>query len=129
MTQCQVRWERCPQPGGAGLGKHLIAEFWACDPRALNDPTYLHQTLQQAAQKSRLHVIRILMHAFSPHGVTGVALLSESHLSIHTWPEYGYAAVDVFTCGGEPERALAWMKARLHARRVEVRALDRGCPG
>ncbi|GIX31034.1 MAG: S-adenosylmethionine decarboxylase proenzyme [Porticoccaceae bacterium] len=112
--------------GRAALGKHLVAELWVRDPRTLDDAAGLEQALLAAAERGRFTVLDRKIHAFSPHGVTGILLLSESHLAIHTWPEYGYAAVDVFSCSGAPWEALEELKERLDVEHIEVRELDRG---
>ncbi|MDQ7030473.1 MAG: adenosylmethionine decarboxylase [Ardenticatenia bacterium] len=111
------------------LGKHLIVELWTHNAQVLDDPVFLRDTLMAAARRGNLNVINIAMHEFAPHGVTGVVLLAESHLSIHTWPEYGYAAIDVFTCGGNPWAVIETLKERLDVQRIEVRELDRGILG
>ncbi|HEY64116.1 MAG TPA: adenosylmethionine decarboxylase [Caldilineae bacterium] len=111
------------------LGKHLIVELWTRDPHVLDDPTHLRESLLAAARRGGFTVVDVHFHEFSPHGVTGVVLLAESHMSIHTWPEYGYAAVDVFACSGDPWAAMAELKERLHAEHVEIRELDRGVLG
>ena len=111
------------------LGKHLIAELWVKNPRLLDDPDVVRDGLIAACRQGKFSIITIDVHEFSPHGVTGVALLAESHMSIHTWPEYGYAAVDIFTCGGEPWEALEEMGRRLDVEHMDVRELDRGLMG
>ncbi len=111
------------------LGKHLIVEAWTHDPQVLDDPAYVQESLLAAARRGNFSVVGVDVHEFSPHGVTGVVLLAESHMSIHTWPEYCYAALDIFTCGGDPWAALEELKERLHAERVDVRELDRGSLG
>ncbi|MFQ5789455.1 MAG: adenosylmethionine decarboxylase [Acidobacteriota bacterium] len=111
------------------LGKHLIAELWVRDPRVLNDSAYLRDCLIAASDKGGFSVLHVSMHAFTPHGVSGVVLLSESHMSIHTWPEYDYAAVDIFTCGGAPREALKELERRLDVEHMDVRELDRGIVG
>jgi len=88
------------------LGKHLIVELWSRSPELLNDVEHIRESMLAAAE--------------------GVMLLAESHLSIHTWPEYGYAAVDVFTCGGLPYKALEILSERLDAERTQIVELDRG---
>lgn len=108
------------------LGRHLIAEVWSGDPNLLNDPAYLRNSVMEAARAGDLTVLDVLVHEFSPHGVTLVALLAESHLSIHTWPEHGYAAVDVFSCDGDPEKALDVLVRRLGAAHVETYEVERG---
>ena len=111
------------------LGKHIIAELWVRDPRQLNQPDTIRNALIAAAKHGEFTVLNISTHAFSPYGVTAVVLLSESHMSIHTWPEHGYAAVDIFTCGGSPHRALTELQRRLDVERMDVRELDRGIVG
>jgi S-adenosylmethionine decarboxylase len=113
----------------ACLGKHLIAELWVADPEPLDDPERIREALIAASECGNLSVVEVSTHRFSPHGVTAVVLLAESHMSIHTWPEYGYAAVDIFTCAGQPRKALQEIERRLHVERMEVRELDRGLVG
>jgi len=83
------------------LGTHLLIEFYDCDKKALNDERFIEKLFIKAAQEAKATVVEQVFHKFSPHGVSGVVVISESHLAVHTWPEYGYAAVDVFTCGTE----------------------------
>ena len=108
------------------LGKHLIVEMWGQAPHLLNAPDHVRESLLAAARRGNLTVISVGVHAFSPRGVTGVLLLTGSHMSIHTWPEYCYAALDVFTCTGDPWAALDELKERLRIERVDVQELDRG---
>lgn len=81
------------------LGRHILVEFSGCNSEALNDVTFIEKSMVQAAQIAGATVINSSFHHFSPWGVSGVVVIQESHLAIHTWPEYGYAAVDLFTCG------------------------------
>lgn len=81
------------------LGRHLIVEVFEADPHLLDDAHALEQLLLQAARAANATVIQSVFHRFSPYGVSGVVVIAESHLTIHTWPEYGYAAIDIFTCG------------------------------
>ena len=111
------------------LGKHLIAELWVRDPLSLNDPELIRDSLIAACKRGKFSVLNLSTHSFSPHGVTAVVLLSESHMSIHTWPEFAYAAVDIFTCGGNARKALEELERRLDVERMEVRELDRGLVG
>jgi S-adenosylmethionine decarboxylase len=89
------------------VGKHCILELYACDASKLNDESFIRTTIATAAREAGATVLQLISHRFQPQGVTGLVLLAESHLSIHTWPESGYAAVDVFTCGDHtmPDRA------------------------
>ena len=81
------------------LGNHILVEFMNCDPHIMNDVVAIERDMVGAAQKAGATVINSTFHHFSPYGVSGVVVIQESHLAIHTWPEYGYAAVDLFTCG------------------------------
>ena len=81
------------------LGRHILAEIHGCDANVLNDSTGVEQIMVEAALKAGAEIREVAFHKFSPQGVSGVVVISESHLAVHTWPEHGYAAVDVFTCG------------------------------
>ncbi|MEO0474252.1 MAG: adenosylmethionine decarboxylase [Bacteroidota bacterium] len=81
------------------LGRHILAEFHGCREEILNDVERIEKLMLTAAEKARANVVDSRFHAFSPIGVSGVVIIMESHLAIHTWPEAGYAAVDLFTCG------------------------------
>ena len=79
------------------VGKHCILELYDCDSSKLDDEVFLRSAITQAAERAGATLLNLITHQFQPQGVTGLALLAESHISIHTWPEAGYAAVDVFT--------------------------------
>lgn len=83
----------------SALGNHILVEFMGCDPHVMNDVSSIERDMVGAAKKAGATVINSTFHHFSPYGVSGVVVIEESHLAIHTWPEYGYAAVDLFTCG------------------------------
>ena len=83
----------------SALGNHILVEFMRCDPNIMNDVSGIERDMVEAARKAGATVINSTFHHFSPYGVSGVVVIEESHLAIHTWPEYGYAAVDLFTCG------------------------------
>ena len=110
------------------LGRHILVEFFECDPQALNDIPGIEAAMVQAAQDSGATVLSSDFHHFSPHGVSGVVLIQESHLAIHTWPEYQYAAADLFTCGDEVDPWLAFdsLKAALSSKNYSVIELHRG---
>lgn len=82
-----------------GLGRHILAEIYDCDGKILDDLKTIEKIMVEAAIKAGAEVKEVAFHKFCPQGVSGVVVISESHLAIHTWPELGYAAVDVFTCG------------------------------
>lgn len=108
-------------------GNHLLAEYWDCDRSVLDDATALQGLMRAAAEAAGATVINTVFNRFEPQGVTGVVLLAESHLSIHTWPEEGYAAVDFYTCGlCRPEAAHDALKLGLRAGGAEVMHVERG---
>ena len=110
------------------LGKHLIIELFQCDSTILNNPKTLEHHLLAAAKLSGATVIQPFFHQFSPHGVTGVVVVAESHFCLHTWPEYGYCALDIFTCGDSVNgnQALDYLKESLKAANASVMEIKRG---
>ena len=90
----------------SALGNHILVEFSGCSPEIMNDVTIIEKGMVDAAETAGATVINSTFHHFSPYGVSGVVVIQESHLAIHTWPEYGYAAVDLFTCGDQVD---AWL--------------------
>ncbi len=109
-----------------GVGKHLIAECWDCNER-IYSPTAIREALEEAVKASGATLLRLIVHTFEPYGVSAVAIVSESHLFIHTWPEMRYIAVDVFTCGETfPERAFEVIRDYFEPRRLKVIELERG---
>ncbi|MFN3763430.1 MAG: adenosylmethionine decarboxylase, partial [Anaerolineae bacterium] len=88
------------------LGVHYLLELRGCDPTVINDLPEVRRILIEAAKQAKATVLDARFHQFSPQGVSGVVVVGESHLSIHTWPEYGYASADIYTCGHtDPLRA------------------------
>lgn len=81
------------------LGRQILVEYYDCDQSKINDVSYVETSLIQAAKASKATLISHNFHKFSPYGISGVVVIAESHIAIHTWPEYNYAAVDIFTCG------------------------------
>ena len=110
------------------LGKHLIIELFQCDSTILNNPKTLEHLLLAAVKLSGATVIQPFFHQFSPHGVTGVVVVAESHFCLHTWPEYGYCALDIFTCGDSVNgnQALDYLKESLKAANASVMEIKRG---
>ncbi len=110
------------------LGRHLLVDFYDCDNSILDDVTNLEKRLVESAVQANSTVIKSVFHHYSPYGVSGVVVIAESDITIHTWPEYGYAAVDVFTCGDEidPWKAYEFLKDALEAKRFEAREVTRG---
>ncbi|NVB38743.1 adenosylmethionine decarboxylase [Pseudenhygromyxa sp. WMMC2535] len=111
-------------------GRHLVVEYHGCKSTHLDDQAFIRELLCEAAEAAGATVLAVHVHGFEPQGVAGVAVLAESHLSIHTWPEVGYVAADLYTCGDcVPQRAHDVLVAALQAQRCEVMELARGVPG
>ena len=112
------------------VGKHCILELYGCNPARLDDEAFLRSLISTSVQQAGATLLNLITHHFEPQGVTGLALLAESHLSIHTWPESGYAAVDVFTCGDHtmPERACLSLLHALEATDHRLRSFRRQTP-
>ena len=111
-----------------GLGRHLIVEVWGVDAELLDDEARLRRMLVEAAKRAGGKIMGVLFHKFEPQGVTGVVAIAESHISIHTWPEYGYAAIDIFTCGShvDPWKAFEYSLKELKPKNVNVFEIKRG---
>ena len=110
------------------LGHQIVAEFYACDKGLLNDVGFIRDHMLEAARKAGATIVTETFHHFSPHGVSGAVIIAESHLAIHTWPEYGYAAVDLFTCGDSVSSEVGFQHLReaLKAGHVSTMELHRG---
>ena len=110
--------------------KHLLLELYGCDCEKLNDESFLRCTLNKAAKIAKATVLNLISHKFEPQGVTAIALLAESHISIHTWPESNYSAVDIFTCGQNmmPELASQYLIQSLRAEEHSLRIIERNPP-
>jgi len=108
-------------------GRHLLVEYTGCDFTILDDLKRIEALMNEAARAAQTNIVASVFQPFEPQGVTGVVVVEESHLSIHTWPEHGYAAVDFFTCGDSaPERAHEVLLSGLRAQCAEVMLVERG---
>ena len=110
------------------LGRHLLLELFDCDSDAINNVEAVKGALIEAAKRAQATIVDVVFHEFNPFGVSGVVVIAESHLSIHTWPEYRYAAVDIFSCGDtlQPEVAANYLVETFGAERTSVVELQRG---
>ena len=110
--------------------KHYLLELYGCDYEKLDDESYLRCTLNNAAKLANANVLNLISNKFEPQGVTAIALLSESHLSIHTWPETYYSAVDIFTCGQtmKPDISCKYLIQALMAEEHLLRVINRDPP-
>ena len=111
-------------------GNHLLLELYGCNREKLNDELYLRCQLSSAAKLAKASVLHIVSNKFEPFGVTAIALLAESHLSIHTWPESQYSAIDIFTCGRnmKPKLASQFLIENLEASNHLLKTIARDYP-
>lgn len=110
------------------MGRQIIAELWDCNIDRLKDMAFLERVFVEAAEKAGAEVREVAFHQFSPHGVSGVVIIAESHLTVHSFPEHGYASIDVYTCGTKvnPEIAVAHISESLEAKISEKMEIPRG---
>ena len=110
------------------LASHLLIELYDCDSKILNDSNQVRDIFINAAKEGKATIVNELFHEFSPHGLTGVLVITESHLSIHTWPEFNYAAVDVFSCDDKLDgnKIKNILEKRLSSKKVESKIINRG---
>jgi S-adenosylmethionine decarboxylase len=112
---------------GKFLGRHVLVEYYNCNPEILNDCELIEEIFLDAAQTLGVTVIKSHFHKFNPHGVSGVVVIAESHFSIHTWPELRYAAVDMFTCGDfQPITIVGFIERKTEAETCDVTQIERG---
>ena len=111
-------------------GKHLLLELYGCNSDKLNDEIFLRCKIDNASKLARASVLNLISNKFEPFGVTAIALLAESHLSIHTWPESQYAAIDIFTCGKNmlPNLASQFLIDQLEATNHILKIINRDYP-
>ncbi|MDW8132946.1 MAG: adenosylmethionine decarboxylase [Candidatus Calescibacterium sp.] len=116
------------QPVIPTLGKHIIVELSGCEANSINEIASVEKTMVEAATKANATIIKSVFHKFSPVGVSGVVVISESHLSIHTWPELGYAAIDIYTCGNttKPFKACYYLAQKFKAQKIKATYILRG---
>ncbi len=107
-------------------GLHLVAEFWGA--KAIENKKELKKILITAAKKSGSAPLEVVIYKFKPRGITGIVVLAESHLSVHSWPEIDYLAIDIFSCGKKatPKKALDYLKKNFRPKRVETKLIRRG---
>ena len=110
------------------LGRHLLLELKGCDCGLLDDLDFIRSAIRGAAEEAGATIVGENFHKFQPLGVTGLVAIAESHICIHTWPEYGYAAADVFTCGKgfDPRKAAEILIDKLHCSDPSIREIHRG---
>src|SRR5438034_6811507 len=120
----EQRWTN----GVNALGRHLLLEMFDCDPDAINNLEAVKGALVEAAKRAQATIVDVVFQKFNPFGISGVVVIAESHLSIHTWPEYRYAAVDIFSCGDvlQPEVAASYLVEQFASERTSIVEMQRG---
>jgi S-adenosylmethionine decarboxylase len=115
-------------PRTSPLGNQLIVDFYDCKCEYFDDVEWVENVMIEAANCAGANIVDVVFHKFKPQGISGIVVISESHLAIHTWPEYRYAAIDIFTCGAmlDSEAAIAHLATRFHSHKRSVTRVDRG---
>lgn len=110
------------------FGKHILAEYFECECTYLDSEPAIRNLMREAASRTGATIVGDIFHHFSPQGVTGVVVIAESHLAIHTWPEFQYASVDLFTCGTtvDPWIGFDYIRETLQSKRWESKEIIRG---
>lgn len=110
------------------LGRHLLVELYGCDVKAISDVRRIEDIMVGAAKYAKATIVDVVFHSFNPHGTSGVIVIQESHLTIHTWPEYAFASVDVYTCGNKvnPWNAYKYLVKHFKAKNVTALEMKRG---
>ena len=125
-TKQTVNKAALPKDRNQYAGIHLIAEFWF--GKKVEDPKEIKKILALAVKQAKATPLETVVHKFIPQGLTGVVLLAESHIAIHTWPEINYSAIDIFTCGDDsmPDKALDYFKKVFQPKKTKIRIIKRG---
>jgi len=125
-TKRSIQWVTDKPNKLKHAGIHLIAEFW--DGRIIETEKELKEILAKAVKSANANALKTVVHKFEPQGITGVVLLAESHIALHSWPEYKYLAIDIFTCGDKstPYKALDYLKKELAPKKVDLQEVERG---
>ena len=110
------------------LSTHLLIELRNCDKRLLNDLNGVREVLIETSKIMGVTIVGETFHRFSPHGITGVLAIAESHICIHTWPEHNYAAVDIFTCGvnGNAQKGADYLVNQFQSQEPQIKVIERG---
>ena len=108
------------------LGQHIILELYDCNPKLIDSGTYVEFSLLEAASIAKCNILHHYFHTFYPQGVTGIVAVSESHFSIHTWPECRYCAIDIFCCKDDVKASVDYLIEAFQSKRHETKTIDRG---
>lgn len=110
------------------LGKHTLTDIYDVKNNCLDNIEEIKKIILESCKESNLHVVEFTFHKFEPYGLSGICILKESHLAIHTWPEYNFASIDAFTCGTmmNPTKVCNIIAKKLQSNNVETKEFDRG---
>jgi len=108
------------------LGKHIILELYNCNPKLINCIKYVELSLLESANIAKCNVLHKYFHRFCPQGITGIVAVSESHFSIHTWPEHNYCAIDIFCCKDDLEASVDYLIEAFQSKKCEINTITRG---
>ena len=110
------------------LGTHLLVELRECNPDIIKSLEKVRNALVSAAKEAKATIVNVSFHEFNPFGISGVVVIAESHLTVHTWPEYAYAAIDIFTCGEiiKPEVAASYLIEQFECKNPSIVEMKRG---
>jgi len=124
-TKRSIKWVIDKKNQFKHAGIHMIAEFW--NGKVIENEKELKEILIKAVKKANCIPLKTVIHKFKPQGITGVVLLAESHIALHSWPEYDYIAIDIFTCGDRavPKKALDYLNTVLNPKKVDIQKIDR----
>ncbi len=114
--------------GSIALGRQHLVELYGCCPEAINNVQKVRAAMIEAAQRAQASIVADVFHEFNPHGISGVVVIAESHLAVHSWPEHGCVSIDIFTCSDRmnPELAIAYLSSAFKAKKIAVKEIDRG---
>jgi len=115
-------------PDSASVGQQIVLDLYQCETERFDDIDWVRRTLVEAAERANATIVQVIFHQFAPWGISGVVVIAESHIAIHTWPEKRYAAIDVFTCGPvlDLERAVAYLVDAFRSQAPHLRHMTRG---
>ncbi len=110
------------------LGKQVLAEFYGCCVETINNKDIIRDSMIEAAKVAKATIVADVFHEFNPHGISGVVVIAESHIAIHSWPEHQCTSIDIFTCSDDmdPLAAVEFLKTIFKAQKVEVKTIPRG---
>ncbi len=125
------RLKSCPflKLEGLGvLGYNIFADMYGCDANLLDSIKYLRRLLKGAADTGNMHIVKVFFHRYYPQGITGLVIVKESHIALHTWPEYAFASVDIFLCGNnsDPYKTLKHIENGLKPSKIIIKSVERG---